>query len=178
MISNKQLGIILIIIGIVATLLTTMAKQKEDFYIEELIKQHEGVCVLENDYCLHQDRKMGGYIAGWVLGGSTILLGIYLLLFERTYQAFLQERNSFTKELAQAKHKDEFSAYLAGFSKEEQTVLKIVHEEAGITQSTLRYKTDMSKTSLSLLLKQLEERNIISKKPKGKTHEIYLKQKF
>ncbi|MSR86189.1 hypothetical protein EXS74_02240 [Candidatus Woesearchaeota archaeon] len=77
-----------------------------------------------------------------------------------------------------AKQRDEFHAYLAGFSQEEQKVLKAVQEQEGIQLSTLRYRTGISKTSLSLLLKSLEERGIISKKEHGKTNLVFLVRKF
>jgi len=58
-----------------------------------------------------------------------------------------------------------------------QTILKEFIQE-GIKQSTLRYKTGMSKTFLSLLLKHLEEKDIIYRKEDGKTKRLYLKNKF
>ncbi len=178
MITNKQIGIILVIIGLVLTILTSLAKEKEDFYIDTLIEENDGVCVLENDYCLHQDRKLGGYIVGWVMGGSTIILGLYLLLFDKSHQQFTQQQEKFTKELKEAKKKDEFAAYVAGFSEDEQSVLKAIKEQDGIKQSTLRFRTGISKATLSLMLKQLEEKKVISRKVSGKTKEVYLQKKF
>lgn len=178
MISSKQLGVVLIIIGVLIAGLTLQAKLKEDFYIDALTAELGGVCTLENGYCLHEDRSWTLYIVGFVLGAAVALLGVYLLFFERTYEAFRLQQAAFAKEVGEAKRKDEFGAYLAGFSIEEQAVLKAVREQDGITQSTLRYRTGMSKASLSMLLDSLEKRDVVRRKAAGKTKEVYLRKKF
>lgn len=178
MINNKQLGTILIILGLAIAGLAIAAKIKEDFYIETLVDAAGGQCILESGYCLHQDRNWTGYIIGWILGGIATALGIYLLLFDKSYQAFTKQQQAFAKEVKQAKKKDEFTAYLAGFTPEEQNILKAVHEQDGIKQSTLRYRTGMSKAMLSLMLNSLEKRDVVSRKTAGKTKEVYLRKKF
>jgi uncharacterized membrane protein len=46
------------------------------------------------------------------------------------------------------------------------------------TQSTLRFKVGMAKAYLSMMISDLEERGIISRKQEGKTYQIFLKMKF
>jgi len=178
MFTNKHLGIILIIIGLIIVSLAFAAKAKEDFYIDSLIEASDGVCILDNGYCLHEDRNWTGYIVSWIIGATSIILGLYLVFFEKSYEKFQNEQKSFAKEIKQAKKKDEFGAYLAGFSNEEQVILKAIREQDGIQQSTLRYRTGMSKSTLSLLLNSLEKRDIVSRKVSGKTKEVYLRKKF
>ena len=44
--------------------------------------------------------------------------------------------------------------------------------------SPLRYRLNMSKTQLSLMLKVLEERDIVKRAESGKTKKLYLVKKF
>ena len=178
MFTNKQIGILLIVIGIVVSGVLLHMKIKEDFYVEALIQENNGVCVLENDYCLHNDRNWTGYIIGWLSGGSLIILGAYLLFFEKSYEYFNKERKEFVRRIEETKLKDEFQAFLSGFSQDEQAILKCIHAQEGIKQSTLRFKVGMSKATLSLLLSSLEKRNIISRKVSGKSKEVYLIKTF
>ena len=178
MITNKHLGALLVIIGILAIILTSSAKTKEDYYIEALVESHGGACVLEDGYCLHNDRNWTGYIAGFSIGIGSVLLGIYLLFFEKSYDMFKRQQESFAREVKKAKQKDEFAAYLAGFNDEEKMILKAIHDQEGIKQSTLRYRTGITKSSLSLILNSLENREVISRRKSGKTKEVYLRKKF
>ena len=176
---QKVIGISLICIGIIIALLLVFAKAKEDYYIDQLIVANTtGTCVLPDGYCLHEDRNWSFYIAGSILSSALILLGLYLLFFDKTYELLSQQQKEFTKEVKESKKKSEFEAFLSGFTDEEQLVLKAIHEQEGIKQDTLRFKTGISKSSLSLLLSSLEKREFITRKPAGKTNQIFLRKKF
>ena len=60
----------------------------------------------------------------------------------------------------------------------EQKVIKAVREQDGITQATLRIRTDLSKTKLSFILADLEKKGLISKQIKGNTNQIFLKRQI
>ena len=175
--NQKQVGIVTIIISIVLVLLIFGAKAKEDYYISQLVKE-DGTCVLDDGYCLHEDRSYTLYIAGGIIAGALAILGIYLIFFDRTQTVLAEHQVKISSALKEATKKDEFTAFLSGFNKDEQEVIRAVKEQEGIHQSTLRYKTGMSKTSLSLTLQSLEERDIIKRKASGKTNEVYLRKKF
>ena len=55
-------------------------------------------------------------------------------------------------------------------------VIKAIKEQEGITQFTLRLRTDLSKSKLSDILTKFEKRGLIVRQPKGKTLSIFLKK--
>ncbi len=179
--NQRQIGAALILIGIVLSVSMYFVKLNEDMYIEDIIASTNS-CYLTDGTCLHADRNYVPYIIGWAFSFAAIILGVYLFFFDKTQSALAQHQEMIASALRDAKKegttKDVFNAFLSGFSKEEQEVLKAVREQDGIKQSTLRYRTGMSKTTLSLMLKSLEGREIVSRKVSGKTNEVYLRKKF
>ncbi|MEM4260140.1 MAG: MarR family transcriptional regulator [Candidatus Woesearchaeota archaeon] len=180
--NQKQISIIIIIFGILLGIFVYYSKIREDKNINQIIMAQGGSCYLPDGTCLHEDRDYTIYILGSVLSSVLILLGIYLLVFDKTQQMLVKQHLEVSRALREAKKneksKDEFNAFLSGFTNDEQKVLKAIREQDGIQQSTLRFRTGMSKASLSLLLKSLEERQIISRKASGKTNNVYLRKKF
>ena len=81
----------------------------------------------------------------------------------------LEEENS------QKIKEEKFSIIMKALDPFEQKVLTSIKEQDGITQNTLRLRTDMSKAKLSYVLQELEKRNLIKRMPKGKTLEVWLK---
>jgi len=179
--NQKQIGIILIIIGLIIASIVYTVKLREDKNISIIIAKQAGSCYLEDGTCLH-DRSLLPFIAGWILSASLLILGIYLAIFDKTQSLLAKQHLEVSSALKAAKiqdkQKDEFKAFLSGFTEEEQKVLQAIQEQEGIKQATLRYRVGMSKASLSLLLKSLAERNIVNKKPAGKTNQLYLIRKF
>lgn len=178
---QRYLGLFLILIGLLVGLFTVMMYLREDRLINEFVMEN-GTCYLADGTCLHEDRSYTPYLIGLIGTIGLLTLGISLLLLDKT-EALLhaqhREISSALKEAkVQEKQKDEFKAYLSAFTEDEQKALLAIREQDGIQQSTLRYRTGMSKTALSLLLKDLEERGIITKKEAGKTNKVYLRKKF
>ncbi len=179
--NQKQIGTIVFIIGILLCGLVYVIKHNEDVVINKIIEEQNS-CFLDDGTCLHESRNFTFYVFGWIISTALIILGVYLIYFDKTQQVLAEHQVKVSSALKEAKElekeKDEFRAFLSGFDSDEQKVIKAVHEQEGIHQSTLRFRTGMSKTSLSLMLKSLEEREIISRKPSGKTNEVYLRKKF
>jgi len=157
-----------------------MVKNNNEAFIQDYMAK-EGTCYLEDGTCLHK-KDLPLYVFGWAVSGALFLFGVYLTFFDKTQKMITEHQIKVSSALESAKkqerEKDEFKAYLAGFNEEEQKVLRATKDQEGIKQSTLRFRTNISKTALSLILKGLEEKSIISRKPAGKTKEIYLIKKF
>jgi len=176
--NQRQIGSVLILFAIVIASLVYFFKMQEDTHIQELMDAQAGSCFTNEGKCIYENRNLWPYISGWAISVALLLFGLYLAFVDKTQQVLAQHQQTIVKSLEEAKKKDEFSAFLAGFSKDEQSILKAIHTQEGILQSTLRYRTGLSKTSLSLILKGLEEKQLISKKEAGKTNQLYLRKKF
>lgn len=161
--------------------LVFIVKEREDRNLA-LVIESSGSCYLDDGTCLHEDRDYTLYIVGWVLSLALVIFGVYLKFIDKSQEEIVKHSETVATALKEAKEvevkKDEFNAFLSGFSSDEKDILKAIREQEGIKQSTLRYRTGMSKTTLSLMLKSLEEREIISRKKSGKTNEIFLRKKF
>jgi hypothetical protein len=175
--NQKMVGIILIAAGILLTLFVFLAKAREDAYIANFVKEN-GSCYTAAGTCLHDQEDWGLYIGGWVLSAALLILGIYILAFDRSDKLMLAHQERIATDLKAAKVSNEWNAFLSGFKPDEQLVLKAVKEQDGIQQSTLRYRTGLSKAGLSLMLKDLEKKGIITRKESGKTNLVFLRKKF
>jgi DNA-binding MarR family transcriptional regulator len=179
--NQKQIGVILIILGLIIGGFVYATKLREDKSIDAMISVQNGSCYLADGTCLHDDRSYTIYVIGYAIAAALLLFGLYLTFVDRTEEVLQRHQKDVSSALLAAKmvekEKDEFGAFLSGFTEEEQRVLRAIREQDGIQQSTLRFKTGMSKTGLSLLLKSLEDREIISRKEDGKTNKVYLRKR-
>ncbi len=110
---------------------------------------------------------------------SLLSLGVYLIFFSRGEEVLLKKleenRRHLTKEQKQLTNEQKFDIMLKALTSEEQQIMRIVKEQEGITQATLRIKTDFSKTKLSFVLSDLEKKGLIKKELSGKTNKLYVK---
>jgi len=73
----------------------------------------------------------------------------------------------------------EISAVMDTLTHKEQAVLKALLQRGGrMTQTEIRYETDISKSSLSGILTSMEKRKIITKRESGRTNVIELSDRF
>lgn len=180
---QKKVGLVLLIVGIIFLVFVTGMKIQDDSRIQTIINE-TGSCYLDDGTCLHDQQgfRLIFFIIGWVLSGLVTLFGAYLAFIDKTQEQLLTHQKEVSKALSEAKKteskKEQFEAFLSAFDEDEKRILKVIHEEEGITQSTLRYKTNISKATLSQHLKTLEEKKFIKRTPKGKTKQIFLVKKF
>ena len=102
-------------------------------------------------------------------------LGIYLLFFSTSEEAILkrleEEKNSRIEM-------DRFGLMLKAMDDNEKKVIQAIKEQEGITQSTLRFRADLSKAKISQILTDFEKKNLVKRELKGKTYAVYLTENF
>lgn len=181
--NQKRIGFILIIAALIIGSLFYKIKVDRDTEITTQLNTGAiGSCILEDGTCLHNQLSTA-FIIGEILAMLILALGMYLVFFDKTKEVLEQQAQQNIKvatalqRAEEEKQKDtKFSAFLAGFNENEQKVLKAIKEQDGILQSTLRYRTGLTKTDVSLILKAFEEKKYITKKPEGNTNKIFLRR--
>jgi uncharacterized membrane protein len=168
---NKKLGIIIIILvillgGLIFAFDQQLNEQAEDACICEDM-QEGGICPMD------EHTHWQTYV-GIIIISILAALAIYLIFFEKSQKAII---STLEKQKQIQRTEEEFSILLKGLTKEEQKVIRAIKEQDGITQQTLRLRTDLHKSKLSIILDGLEKKNLISRKTKGKTKQVFLKIK-
>ena len=106
-------------------------------------------------------------------------LGFYLLFFNKDEKLILKKyKEELENNNLRSEKNDKFSLLLMPLDENEKRVLTAIKEQKGITQSTLRYRTDLSKTKISMILVDFEKKNLIERKAKGKTYSVFLTENF
>jgi len=168
---NKKLGVILIVVGILLISVIYINKYQEDKLINKIVLE-QGSCFLEDGTCLHEDRSSVLEILGLIISAVVIALGIYLIFFEKSQKEIV---SALGKQKQIKVDEEKFDILLKGLTAEEKKVIKAVKEQDGITQATLRLRTDLHKSKLSIVLDGLEKKDLIVRKTKGKTKQVFLK---
>jgi uncharacterized membrane protein len=63
-------------------------------------------------------------------------------------------------------------------SQDEFTILRMIYENEGITQDSIHFRTGFSHSKISMIMKKLEERDLIVRERFGKTYKLYLSEWF
>lgn len=59
---------------------------------------------------------------------------------------------------------------------DEVAIVDMVKDTPGVTQDSLRFRTDFSKSKVSALILNLEKKGIVQREKTGKTYKIYLSE--
>lgn len=159
---KEQLIGVLLIITAIGLMGLFIAVQNSLSDAADQVLQAGGDCTAGGT-CLHEQA------ANFVLIGAIPSL---IILLSGIYIAFFLE----VSEYKIARSKDErFNLILTGLDGEQQEAMKKIREDDGVSQATLKYRVSMSKSKLSQVLTELEERELISRTPDGKTKRIHLR---
>jgi len=169
--NSRKLGIILIIISVMAGVLFYTLTQN---YYEH---GKEMGCYLPQNECKEVQSSITLTHIAFGVVAFLLSLGFYMLVFHRTEEDVLKKLEAKEKQNVEDRIKQEkLNIILSLLSEEEQKVLKSIKEQDGITQSTLRIRTGLSKTKLSQILIDFEKKNLIKREESGKTLSIHLKK--
>jgi DNA-binding transcriptional ArsR family regulator len=163
---NKKLGIIILGISIVLAIIII-------FLMNNLTTEAQEMGCFENEGCMRIESTLSvtHFIFGFI--GFVFALGFYLIFFSKGEKAIVDAIKE-TKDQTLATEK--FDLISQGLDEYEKKTLKAVKDQEGITQNTLRLRTNMSKAKLSYVLKDLEKKELVIKEKKGKTYSIFLKK--
>ena len=161
---NKKLAIIFIIFSVAFFILLIS-------YNSNFSSEYQDFCVVDEN-CQTIQQNISFIHVGFGIFGFMLALGVYILLFNKSEERILKKLED---EKENKINNEKFDIVLKALDDYEKKVLKLIKEQDGITQSTLRLRSDMSKAKLSYVLQELEKRNLIKRVKKGKTLEIFLK---
>ena len=165
---NKKLGFVILSISIVASIVSFG-------FMGILGRQTNTLQCYPTNECQRVESLLGLSHVAVGLISFIGALGVYLLFFSTSEEAIL-------KRLEQEKNmkieQDKFELVLKGMDDNEKKVLKAVKEQEGITQSTLKFRTDLSKAKVSQILTDFERKNLVKREVKGKTYSVYLTENF
>ncbi|MFB6226649.1 MAG: helix-turn-helix transcriptional regulator [Candidatus Paceibacteria bacterium] len=162
---NKKLGTILVIFGLIFLALLI-------YFTVNLNAQQDSLNCNPSQGCVTVDKKLSWTHVGFGFFGFMLALGFYILFFNKTEEKILKKLEDDKNNQVSEK---KFEWILNALDSQEKSVMKAVKEQDGITQNTLRLRTDLSKAKLCYVLQELEKRNLIKREEKGKTMQVFLK---
>ena len=165
---NKKLGFIILSFSVIASILAFG-------FVGVLGRQTTALQCYPTNECQRVESLMSlSHIAVGLISFIGAL-GIYLLFFSTSEEAILrrleEEKNNKVEQ-------DKFEFILKAMDDNEKKVLKAIKEQEGITQSTLKFRTDLSKAKVSQILTDFEKKHLIKRETKGKTYSVYLTENF
>lgn len=169
---NKKLGIIILLSCVVLGFLVFTFTQSLN---EQAKEACDCTAMQEDGFCPHAGNTPWPTYLSIIVISCLAALSIYLIFFEKSQKEII---STLEKQKQVQTDEEKFSILLKGLNAVEQKVIKAIKEQDGITQQTLRIRTDLHKSNLSLILDSLEKKGLIKKVQKGKTNQVFLKIKL
>jgi uncharacterized membrane protein len=143
---------------------------------EQMNEQTEAGCdceaMQEGGFCSMDEHVHWQTYAGIIIISAIAALGFYLMFFDKSQKEILSTLENQKKIQVED---EKFDILLKGLNEDEKKILKAVKEQDGITQQTLRLRTDLHKSKLSIVLDGLEKKELIKRIEKGKTKQVFLR---
>ncbi len=162
---NKKFGLILLLLSIFFSIVIIVFNLQINNLIQNLITATGNNCIISG-LCVQDNLLLN---ISFIVILLTFILSIYAIFFEidikyfETYKGVVPEAE---------KKSDNIKSEL---NDEEKKILETIKEQNGIEQPVLRIKTNLSRTKLSILLKELDQKGIIRKELSGRKNKIYIK---
>ncbi|MBI2507626.1 winged helix-turn-helix transcriptional regulator [Candidatus Woesearchaeota archaeon] len=166
--NNKKLGVVFLTISVIVSFILI-------YIIMNLNTESRELGCFDNEGCLKIESTFNITHLAFGVIGFILALGIYLIFFSKSEEEILKQLK---ENKASSLKEEKFNLVLKGLDDYEKKAMKAVKEQDGITQNTLRIRTDMSKAKLSYVLQDLEKRGLIKRIKKGKTLAVFLKENF
>ncbi len=165
---NKKLGFVILSISVLASVLAFG-------FMGVLGRQTASFQCYPTSECQRVESLLGLSHIAVGLVSFIGALGIYLLFFSTSEEAILRRLE---EEKSMKIEQGKFELILKAMDDNEKKVLRAIKEQEGITQSTLKFRTDLSKSKVSQILTDFERKNLVKRETKGKTYSVYLTENF
>ncbi len=165
---NKKLGFVILSISALASILALG-------FMGVLGRQTTALQCYPTNECQRVESLMGLSHVAVGLISFIGALGVYLLFFSTSEEAILKRLE---EEKNMKVEQNKFELILRAMDENEKKVLKAIKEQDGITQSTLKFRTDLSKAKVSQILTDFEKKHLVKRELKGKTYAVYLAENF
>jgi len=166
--NNKKVGVLILALSIALLVIFILI-------IQSLNQEIKALGCFENAGCRTIETSLSIVHFAFGAFGFLFALAFYLLFFSKGEEAIVQRLERDTeRKLTEEK----YAILLKGLDDFERKVLNVVRQEEGITQNTLRLRTDMSKAKLSQVLQNLEKKGLVKREKKDKTLAVYLKERL
>lgn len=166
--NNKKVGVLILI-------LTLFLLGVFVLVIQSLNREIKAQGCFEKAGCRSIETSLSVIHFAFGAFGFLFALAFYLLVFSKGEEAIVERLE---KDTERKLDEEKYAILSKGLDEFENKVLKVVREEEGITQNTIRLRVDMSKAKLSQVLQDLERKNLIKRVQKDKTFQIFLKEKL